>query len=1246
MKIFTKFLLGLLALGFSSTAVNAQLRIISYSENFTAGTTYCPGTSVYDNWVSFRAGLDTNNLKFGQVSLTGDNNATAVTGRTCSDAITARRFANAIRQGIAYNVSCGGFTWDVGGAGTCIVGGGCANATDQVSISVNGAGTFCSCANPAWYLNPCIGNANWAGAATNNCPPPSQRVTLTFSRQAFLRDIGFTRINALNQCNYTQNITATVSSAATTDIDSFQYYVRINTTTYGPYKAKFNLKLDSSRTFTVMTGVTFSRNTIYNIRVWSANPNYAGPDTYNINDTARATLDFRGTLSAPVAIDTTVCGSQRVRLRGIPAVSTDPLVWFRDRNASNVVGYGTTTQSPFLASGATYKFWVGSYNGLNTIRAQVGGGTNGQNGAMFDIRATTGDITVDSLYFESWAASGNNVATEVYLRQGSYNDAGAAGTATMWSRIWSGNVRSRGIGNVRAHIPVRFTLTRNQQYSVYVVTPNETLGYGTGGSTTNYGDITVTTGLGISGVFGGTFNPRSWNGSIFYSKPFCPSALDSAIVVINPAPFGARMAPGIPFQTSPKKSGNGTIGQPQVVALGDTLAWDLQAPTGYNNAGHTTTWQVKTTSLRTSKGRAITNYTWTDPTSSRAGRFVYTPNSTEVDTVLVGTVTFQDKGLYNCDSTVTFYMYVAPLPVPNFTRTAKVCDGQVVEFTNKSSILSGFFDTKWYFGDGDSSEANDPVYAYKTFGTYYVRLNATSSIYGYVRTKRDTLIVTQIPAVNFKVTNACEKLTHSFQNLTTVSGGTLSYKWNFGDGSPISTSSASITRYKYSIAKQYQVTLTAEANGCQASLTKNAYLFPKPKASFTVPQAVGEKFCSNGTVEFINTSTLLSGNLGQTWNFADGNKATIANPEHQFASGGKYNVQHIAISEFGCADTAFKEVTIGDAPKVAFTNGQVCDQTPTQFTNNTPAIAGFVSSPKWSFGDGATSGADNPTHQYTVLGPKTVKLVVSVDNGCKDSVSKELSVGIQAIVDFEAQATCSNKPVQFTNKTTWKQGSIVYEWDFGDGSAASSLSSPVHTYTTSNSFTPNVKLRAVVDGACASEVTKPLQVYELPTCAFTITDDWTPGEGYRTIRVQAANSTYPFYRFKFSDGGSINTASGTYQFPYEGDFTVSLFTRNAADCECNSSQVKSIRGSVGTIDLKAGQTRVFPNPSNGILNVESGSAIQNVEVFNLLGERVLVTSVLKGQNALVTFGNVANGVYLVKVITTGGTSTTRVTVNK
>ena len=1226
----------------SAKGVQAQLRVVRYSEQFNSGTTYCPGSSNYDNWVSFRSALDTSSIKFTSVTIQGDNNATAVTGRTCSDAINTRRLADAIKSGTAYNVSCGGFTWDIGGAGTCVAAG-CAIGSDQVAISVNGAGTFCSCGNPAWSLNAAIGNGNWGGINTANCGPPSQRITLAFTRPALLRDMGCTGIGSFDQCAYTQNINATFTSGASTDIDSFQYYVNVNSTTYGPYKAKFKLKLDSSRTIQVYNNFTFTRNTLYTIRVWSANPNNAA-DGNVVNDTFTTKLDFRGTLATPSAGDTILCGSQRAVLQATPGSLQDSLVWFSDARAGNVVGYGRKILSPFLISGKSYKFYVGSYNGLRAVRVNIGGGTNGQNGAMFDMRATSGDLKIDSIHFECRTAPGSSVQTDLYIRQGSYLDAGAASTATMWTKVWSGNVISRGTGVYRTNIPYQFTIKSGVQYAIYVNTPGDVLGYANGAQTITTAELTLAGGYGIAATFGGTFNPRTFNGAVNYTKPICPSALDSSQITVNPAPFGASMTPGTPHKTSLKKSGTGGLGSPRVVAFGDTLAWNLAAPTGYANADHGTTWKIKSTSLSTTKGRALTSYTWADPSSSAAGRFVYAPATTEIDSQLVGRITFQDIGKNNCDSTVVFYMYVAPLPEPDFTRSKVTCEGNAVEFVNKSKILTGFLDHKWYFGDGDSSEAVDPVHFYPKGGVYYVTYKAISSIYGYERIKRDTITVSPLPNVNFRILNVCEGKTHQFIN--TSSGlGTLTYKWNFGVTPGINATTKDATT-KYSKAGQYSVTLTVEDNGCPATRTKSAYLFHTPKSDFTYPSTPGLKFCSNVPVQFTNKSTLVAGNLGQSWSFGDGEVGTVKNPQHLFKSGGQFSVRLISNSEFGCADTISKKIDIGSAPVVSWTSGQVCDQTPTQFSNGTANISGFTSSPKWSFGDGNTSTADNPSYQFTTLGPKTVKLVVSVNNGCSDSMTKTLNVGTQAIADFSVQNTCSGKPVQFDNKSNVKQGNMVYEWDFGDGSPISNVSDPIHTYTAASSFSPNVKLKVIVDGACETVVTKPLQVFELPTCSFTVTDDWTPGNGYRTIKVQAANTTYPFYRFKFSDGGSLNTASGVYQFPYEGDFNISLFTRNQADCECSSVQVKSIRNSMSTSKVTGDKVSIFPNPSSGLVNVEASSKIQSIAVYNVLGDVVEAAQTLKDRTATLRMHGVAEGVYLIKVTTEQGVVTRRVSINR
>ena len=1231
---FTLFLIPLLSM---FTSLKAQ--DIVWRDTFRNAV---PATAAQiTKWNNFRASLVSTNTYLG-MRISGTNNTT---GLSHSDATVAKDFAAALRTVTTYtSPSVNGNVWTL-----------CNRYAGEVWINPPATCSGSNCPSPGYIIRPGIGtaNSNWGGINTATCGGSNQWMELRFILlPPYLKDAGTLSIGTPDKCVYTQAIKARFKNFGKTTLDSFQYYYSVNGTTSGPFWRKIRLATGIDTLLTVASSYTYTANTDYTIRVWTEKPDNK-LDSFRKNDTAVFAFKFAGSKPTPNGIDTTVCGSQSLVLRAVPVNATDSMVWFSDRALSKNVGRGKTFKTPYLASGATYKYYVSSYSDFE--RAMLSTGLNapayGYPSSMFDIRTTGGDITVDSLglnIYDFNFSAGTSLDVEVWLRKGSWSDPGATGSSSMWTKIYTGPVISAGSAK-RSTLKASFNLQGGQQYAVYVnptVTGSNTILAKLGSFTYQNADIIMSGGTLNQINFGTALSGYTIETEIFYKKYLCVSAPDSIALKINPAPFGAKLSAGTPFKTSSKRSGTGNLGSPHVVAMGDTLAYDLLPPTGYNNNNHNTAWKVKNVTMKSKTGRVLTTFTWTDPVASSgaAGRLVYTPDKLDIDSQVTAEVSIQDLGPYNCDTLLKHYMYVAPLPEPDFTRSKVTCEGNAVEFVNKSKILTGFLDHKWYFGDGDSSEAVDPVHFYPKGGVYYVTYKAISSIYGYERIKRDTITVSPLPNVNFRILNVCEGKTHQFIN--TSSGlGTLTYKWNFGVTPGINATTKDATT-KYSKAGQYSVTLTVEDNGCPATRTKSAYLFHTPKSDFTYPSTPGLKFCSNVPVQFTNKSTLVAGNLGQSWSFGDGEVGTVKNPQHLFKSGGQFSVRLISNSEFGCADTISKKIDIGSAPVVSWTSGQVCDQTPTQFSNGTANISGFTSSPKWSFGDGNTSTADNPSYQFTTLGPKTVKLVVSVNNGCSDSMTKTLNVGTQAIADFSVQNTCSGKPVQFDNKSNVKQGNMVYEWDFGDGSPISNVSDPIHTYTAASSFSPNVKLKVIVDGACETVVTKPLQVFELPTCSFTVTDDWTPGNGYRTIKVQAANTTYPFYRFKFSDGGSLNTASGVYQFPYEGDFNISLFTRNQADCECNSVQVKSIRNSMSTSKVTGDKVSIFPNPSSGLVNVEASSKIQSIAVYNVLGDVVEAAQTLKDRTATLRMHGVAEGVYLIKVTTEQGVVTRRVSINR
>lgn len=73
-----------------------------------------------------------------------------------------------------------------------------------------------------------------------------------------------------------------------------------------------------------------------------------------------------------------------------------------------------------------------------------------------------------------------------------------------------------------------------------------------------------------------------------------------------------------------------------------------------------------------------------------------------------------------------------------------------------------------------------------------------------------------------------------------------------------------------------------------------------------------------------------------------------------------------------------------------------------QFTDNSSDEDGQVVSWSWNFGDGATSIAQNPSHQYTTLGTYTVTLTVTDDQGETNENSLVVNVsGVPSRVMFQ-----------------------------------------------------------------------------------------------------------------------------------------------------------------------------------------------------------------------------------------------------
>ncbi len=167
---------------------------------------------------------------------------------------------------------------------------------------------------------------------------------------------------------------------------------------------------------------------------------------------------------------------------------------------------------------------------------------------------------------------------------------------------------------------------------------------------------------------------------------------------------------------------------------------------------------------------------------------------------------------------------------------------------------------------------------------------------------KDTAVITVVnypqPVASFTMDTSRNCLSanqFTFTNTSAISSGSLTYQWNFGDGT---FSTEPNPAKSYGAAGTFQVKLvTTSNNGCLDSLTKTITVHPQPAAAFSINT---DAQCLRGNqFAFTNSSAISSGSLTSHWTFGDGNSSSVMNPTKSFAAAGTYKVSLVTTSNFG-----------------------------------------------------------------------------------------------------------------------------------------------------------------------------------------------------------------------------------------------------------------------------------------------------------------------------------------------------------
>ncbi|WP_172623124.1 PKD domain-containing protein [Flavisolibacter ginsenosidimutans] len=466
-----------------------------------------------------------------------------------------------------------------------------------------------------------------------------------------------------------------------------------------------------------------------------------------------------------------------------------------------------------------------------------------------------------------------------------------------------------------------------------------------------------------------------------------------------------------------------------------------------------------------------------------------------------------------------------------------------VRFADLSLASTGTANTSWIwdFGDGAQSSVQNPQNKYGSSGNYTVSLKVTNDKGCFATFTKPAYIRLNggvKPDFTFLQPSACRTpVTIGFTNLST-GPNTLTYQWNFGDGT---TSAQQNPLHTYTSPGAYSVYLvTTSSSGCTDTLTKpNLFNLGNITTSFTAPDSV----CVGEAVAITNTSSAPA--ISTLWDFGDGATATSVSGTKTYTVPGTYTIR--LLQSYGaCTDSASKSIKVRPIPKASFIADKTAFCQAPATVNFTDASQNAVSY-EWNFGDGATSSQQNPSHTYTAFGNYTVKLKTTNALGCADSSTLTVTISKPVItLSGLPQEGCVPYTANFVASVSSPDPVVTYAWDFGDG-ASSSAAAPSHTYTAQGTYT--VTLKVTTQSGCTESYSYAAAVKAgtKPQVNFTA----TPREvcafqtvSFSSLTTGLSTGSNVSYLWNFGDGGTSTAQNPTYQYNDTGTFNVVLYVKN------------------------------------------------------------------------------------------------------
>ena len=314
------------------------------------------------------------------------------------------------------------------------------------------------------------------------------------------------------------------------------------------------------------------------------------------------------------------------------------------------------------------------------------------------------------------------------------------------------------------------------------------------------------------------------------------------------------------------------------------------------------------------------------------------------------------------------------------------CDAMCVQFNSEVTIMDKVT-YQWTFGDGATSDLQNPLHCYTDTGKYDVSLMVTNVIDGCRNgsVEPEMIKIYKTPVAKLSADpDFCYGDTVSFEYLNKKEYSNC--EWFTKGNELISNQNTSAT---YLLKNEIsQVGFIVEENGCKCDTFK-VEVRRKPNFDF---EAVEPEICL--PIPASLRAIPKDPNLQFYWSVDSLSQVTGDSLVHLFSGPGSYSVTLKAISYLtGCSDSITKAdyIQVYPLPLPAFSQNYpvaTLEHPDISFSNQTEGAVSYL----WTFGDRETSIEKDPLHHYSEIGEYDVILYATTDFGCVDTTSSRVKI--------------------------------------------------------------------------------------------------------------------------------------------------------------------------------------------------------------------------------------------------------------